>query len=140
MELEILSAKEYGVSLKATIQGKGKLGFTSGTARVMNLASYTHVCIARDKDHPEVLYMALMPGANEDGFRILQSGGYCYLNTKPLFDALGIDYRTQTVIYDLTRVEEGDALMGGKVYRMEPRILPRKSKSDDLSDMDEDID
>lgn len=139
MELEILSAKEYGVSLKATIQGKGKLGFTSGTARVINLASHSHVRIARDKNLPGVLYMALMPGVDEDGFRILQSGGYCYLNTKPLFDALGIDYRTQTVIYDLTRVEEADALMGGKVYRMEPRILPRKAKGDELIDDDEEL-
>jgi hypothetical protein len=46
-----------------------------------------------------------------------------------LFDALEVDYRTQTVIYDLTRMTEGDEAMGGKVYRMEPRFLPRKSGS-----------
>lgn len=129
MKFEILSVKEYGVSLKATIQSTGKLGFTSGTAGVLGLARHSHVRIARDTDRPDVLYMAVMPDADEDGFRILQSGGYCYLNTRPLFDALEVDYRTQTVIYDLTRMTEGDEAMGGKVYRMEPRFLPRKSGS-----------
>lgn len=131
MQFEILSAREYGVSLKATIQGTGKLGFTSGTSKVMKLTDHSHVRFARVKDQPGVLFMAVMSEADEDGFRILQSGGYCYLNTKPLFDALNVDYHTQTIIYDLTRMEEADADLGGKVYRMEPRVLPRKPKNDD---------
>lgn len=137
MTFELLSAKEYGVSLKATIQGTGKLGFTAGTAKVMKLGEHSHVHFARMKEQPGMLYMALMTEADDDGFRVLMSGGYYYLNTKSLFDALGVDYRTQTVIYDLTRMEEGDEALGGKAYRMEPRVLPRKPKSDEPFSEDE---
>ena len=37
MKLQILSAKEYNVKLKATIHSTGKLGFTEATAKELDI-------------------------------------------------------------------------------------------------------
>lgn len=132
--LKILSVKEYGASLKATIQSTGKLGFSSATAAVLELASHTHVRFAKEDDQSDVLYLAVMPGADEDGFKLMQSSGYYNVSTRPLFDALQVDYKSRTVIYDLQRDAEKDEEMGGKTYRMEPRYLPKREGEDEGAD------
>lgn len=129
--LKILSVKEYGASLKATIQSTGKLGFTSATATVLELASHSHVRFAQEDEASDVLFLAVMPGVDEDGFKLMQSGGYYSVNTRPLFDALQVDYKSRTVIYDLQRDAAKDEEMGGKTYRMEPRYLTRREGEDD---------
>lgn len=132
--LKILSVKEYGTSLKATIQSTGKLGFTGATAAVLGLASHTHVRFAQEDETSDVLYLAVMPGADEEGFKLMQSGGYYNVNTRALFDALQVDYKTRTVIYDMQRDAAKDEEMGGKTYRMEPRYLPRREGEDENTD------
>ena len=129
--MKILSVKQYGVSLKATVQATGKLGFGAGTAHVLELPTHTYMRFAMEDEASGVLYLAVMPGADEDGFKILQSGGYYYINTKPLFEALELDFRSQLVIYDLQRDKSKDAELGGTAYRMEPRIKPRQGDSGD---------
>ena len=47
-----------------------------------------------------------------------------------MFDDLGVDYKTQTVIYDLTRREELDNELGGMIYQMSPRTLKRKKENE----------
>lgn len=132
--LKILSFKEYGASLKATIQGTGKLGFSSATATVLELASHSHVRFAKEDKVSDVLYLAVMPGVDEEGFKLMQSSGYYSVNTRPLFDALQVDYKNRTVIYDLQRDVAKDEEMGGKTYRMEPRYLPKREGEDESTD------
>lgn len=124
--IEILSAQKYNVALKATIHQTGRLGFTQGTANLLNLGDNSHVLLARDSEVEGRMYLSVLPEETPEAYRLLQSGGYYYLNTRVLFDNLSIDYTTQLVIYDLTRDHEADAVMGGVSYRMEPRYLPRK--------------
>lgn len=124
--LEILSAKLYGASLKATIQSTGKLGFSGATASVLELASHSHIRFAREDEQSGVLYLGVMPGVDCEGFKLMQSGGYYSLSTRSLFDALQVDYKNRTVIYDLQRDAEKDHEMGGRTYRMEPRYLPKR--------------
>ena len=128
--LKILSVKKFGTNLKATIQSTGKLGFSGATAVVLELASHTHVRFALEDETSGILYLAVMPGVDEDGFKLMQSGGYYSINTRPLFDALQVDYKNRTVIYDLQRDAAKDEEMGGKTYRMEPRYLPRREGED----------
>lgn len=125
--MKILSSKQYGVNLKATVQSTGKLGFSGPTAAALQLSAGTYVRFAQDDDPDETLYLAVMDGKDEDGFKLLQSGGYYNVTTKPLFEALGVDFKSQTVIYDLQRDASKDEAMGGKAYRMSPRILPKKN-------------
>lgn len=125
--MKILSSKKYGVNLKATVQGTGKLGFSGATATALRLDTGMYIRFAQDDDADETLYLAVMNGMDEDGFKLLQSAGYYSVMTKPLFDALGVDYKSQTVIYDLTRDASKDEAMGGRAYRMTPRILYKKN-------------
>lgn len=125
--MKILSSKQYGVNLKATVQSTGKLGFSGSTSTALLLTTAKCIRFAQDDDADETLYLAVMEGRDEDGFKLLQSGGYYSVATRALFDALGVDYKTQTVIYDLVRDASKDEVLGGQTYRMMPRILPKKT-------------
>lgn len=124
--MKILSSKQYGVNLKATVQSTGKLGFSGPTATALDLSAGGFIRFGQDDDADETLYLAVMNGVDEDGFKIMQSGGYYSVNTKTLFETLNVDYKSQTVIYDLQRDSSKDDDMGGQAYRMTPRILPKK--------------
>lgn len=132
--LKILSVKQYGSSLKATIQSTGKLGFSGATATALDLAAASHVRFALDDEASGVLYLAVMPGADEDGFKLLQSGGYYSVSTRPLFDALQVDYKSRTVIYDMQRDASKDEELGGRVYRMEPRFLRKRDDEEESTE------
>jgi len=119
----ILSSKKYGVRLKATIQGTGHLGFTGGTALVLRLEEHSHIRFAKKNEKSEDMWMAVMPGEDAEGFRLLKTGGYYKVNTRSLFEALGVDYTSRVVIYDLVRDIEQDAVLGGEAYHMTPRYL-----------------
>lgn len=125
--MKILSSKQYGVNLKATVQSTGKLGFSGPTSGALQLTASNYIRFAQDDDADETLYLAVMDGRDEDGFKLLQSGGYYSVATRALFDALEVDYKAQTVIYDLLRDASKDEVLGGKAYRMMPRILPKKT-------------
>lgn len=139
--MKILSSKEYGVSLKVTVQSTGKLGFSGPTATALQIATGGYIRFALDDDADETLYLAVMEGKDEDGFKILQSGGYYSVMTRTLFEALNLDFRNQTVIYDLKREPSKDAEMQGKAYRMSPRFLPKKSgESGSMRNVDDETD
>lgn len=125
--MKILSSKQYGVNLKATVQSTGKLGFSGPTSAALQLTASNYIRFAQDDDADETLYLAVMDGRDEDGFKLLQSGGYYSVATRALFDALEVDYKAQTVIYDLLRDASKDEVLGGRSYRMMPRILPKKT-------------
>lgn len=128
--MRVLSSKQFGQKLKATIQSSGKLGFSKITGEVLELNKCQCVKFAQDDDSEGTLYLAAVRDTDEDGFGILQSGGYYNVSTKPLFDALGVDYSDQTMIYDLTRCSSLDHELGGSVYKMTPRpIIKTKLKN-----------
>ena len=123
------NAKEYTLRLKATIQATGKLGFTAETIKTLELTSECSIVIGPDDENSEVMYMGVARERREDAFPVLSSGTYLYLNTKQLFDDLGIDYSVQwTVMFDLTRFKEGDELMGCECYKMQMRKNPRSGE------------
>ena len=86
MAITILSAKEYGKKLKATIQASGKLGFTEQTAEELRLGE-DNVGIKFGKDG-EKLYLIRVGSCDEDAFKVKKSGMYVYVSTKELFDRL----------------------------------------------------
>lgn len=132
--MKILSSKQYGVNLKATIQSTGKLGFSGPTATALELVAGGYIRFAQDDDPDETLYLAVMEGVDNDGFKLMQSGGYYNVTTRSLFDALGVEYRMQTVIYDLMRDASKDEAMGGRAYKMMPRILHKKNGDSGVPD------
>ena len=74
--------------------------------------------------------MSVLGSPDDDAFRPCKAGNYFYLNTTRMFDDLGVDYKTQTVIYDLTRREELDNELGGMIYQMSPRTLKKKKENE----------
>ncbi|MCQ2212283.1 MAG: hypothetical protein MJZ36_01450 [Bacteroidaceae bacterium] len=87
-----------------------------------------NIKFAIDDDQEHTMYLAACQEEDEDGFKLLCSSGYYSVQTKALFDALDVDYRSQTVIYDLKRSALHDAEMGGEAYRMSMRILTKNEK------------
>ena len=127
MGYTILSASKYTSKLKATVHTSGKLGFTEVTARELGFKEDTEnfVQFAQDDENQDILYLINDAIDDGDSFRINKAGKYYYVNSKLLFDSLGIDYVNQTVIYDMINIKIGDKEM----YKMTPRLL-KKSKQE----------
>ncbi len=123
---QIFNAKEFTTKLKVTIQSTGKLGFTADTISQLQLTTDCSVLIAPDSDSKHILYLAVLRTQDETAFPVLKSGNYYYLNTKQLFDKLGFIYTNGTVIFDLSRFEEGDSQLGGDCYKMTMREKRKK--------------
>lgn len=128
MAIKILSAKDFAVKLKATIQATGKLGFTEETAKTLGLSNETYIQIAFD-DEEDVFYLIVMPCSNPDSFKVCSAGGYFYLPTSALFKSMGLDFSSFSFLFDLTREEKLDGSLGGAVYKMNKRTVRRKRKN-----------
>lgn len=120
MDFKILSAKEYSIKLKATIQSTGKLGFTESTAKALELTKESGVKFAiNDK---EELFLINCKQCDEDAFKVLKGGDYFSANTKGLFDNLGLDYKANNIIFDMIKEDNNDM----EVYKLLKREKPRK--------------
>lgn len=127
--MRILSAKTYGVKLKATIQATGKLGFTKGTSDALNLSANRFIKFAQDDKNDNDLYLVVTKFEDEDVFKLQYTSGYYSLGTKGLFDALNFDYKSNTIIFDLQRMVHLDNEIGGEVYKMNMRIIDKSEKN-----------
>lgn len=127
MTLKIYSAKQYAIKLKCTIQSTGKLGFTSGTAKVLQLNPESCIKIACEEEQ-NVMYLIVCNEPDEDGFNVDYISNYYSLPTTVLFNELGIDYKHYTVMYDLSRDVSLDEEVNGRAYKMTPRINAKKQK------------
>ncbi|MCR4664440.1 MAG: hypothetical protein K5660_03645 [Paludibacteraceae bacterium] len=124
---QIFNAKEFTTKLKATIQSTGKLGFTAETISQLQLTTDCSILIAPDSESKHILYMAVLRTQDDTAFPVLKSGNYVYLNTRQLFDKLGVNYSNATVMFALSHFEEGDSQLGGDCYKMTMRTNNRKT-------------
>lgn len=112
--------------LKATVQKTGKLGFTEATSRHLKFGESSVVQFAEDDQNKGTLYLINAPDSHDEtAFKVCKAGRYFYVNAKALFDKLGLDYESNTIIFDLKRVIEYTDM---EVYKMKKRVLPRKNK------------
>jgi len=126
---QAFNAQEFTQKLKTTIQRTGKLGFTAETMGALKLNDSYYVRIAPDTDDKNIYYMAVISHAVEDGFKVCKSGVYVFLQTKQLFDKIGLDYKKWNIMFDMNRYEEGDQIMGGECYTM---ILRKTERSKEV--------
>jgi len=130
MKVKVLSAKKYCRKLKVTIQSSGKLGFTEETANAFKLYDDTsYIKFVADEDNPGDLYLSLSKIYDEDAFKVCKAGKYYYLQTTLLFNEMGLNYKDNTIIFDLSRESNYDLELGGEVYRMYKRMLTKKEVS-----------
>lgn len=130
MTITIISAKQFAIKLKATIQYSGRLGFTEETAKALGLESEKFATFAKDEEK-NILYLIITDENSDDAFPIKLSSGYYYVPAKLMFDMLGYDYENNNFMFDLVRQHSLDDDLKGQVYQMKPRINKRKEKKDD---------
>lgn len=130
MAIKILSAKDFNVKLKATIQASGRLGFSEPTAKFLKLSLSKYAIFANDEETND-LYLAICENESEDSFEIKSTSGYYYVPAKMLFDVLGLDYINNVIMFDLVRVSSLDEETGGETYKMNKRENKRKSKENE---------
>ena len=130
MAIKILSAKNFAIKLKATIQASGRLGFTAETATALGFESGKFAKFAKD-DENGALYLIINNERSEDAFDIKLTSGYYYIPTKVMFDALGFNYENGNIMFDLVRQPSLDNDLQGQVYFMKQRQYKRKEKKDE---------
>ncbi len=129
--MRLLSAKRYGIKLKATIQASGKLGFPKATSDILRFSERQYVYFLLD-DNGLDLYMVILNEGNEDAFKVITSSGYYSLNTTSIFNELQYDYKSQTIIFDLVRAPSLDEQYGGEAYKMVKRVNKESKINQDI--------
>ncbi|MDD2256507.1 MAG: hypothetical protein PHQ26_04530 [Bacteroidales bacterium] len=122
MGYRILSAKDFNVNLKCSIHKTGKFGFTGATADKLGLSRIQAVKFAIDDESDDVMYLIPSMQGDEDAFKVNKAGNYYYVFAKVLFDSLNLDYVKNSIMFDLTELKEGEAV----IYKMKRRSKPRK--------------
>lgn len=126
MALIFYKNNESSGKLKCTIQQTGRLGFTDATAKQLRLHIVDAVQFAKDDQEDDTLYLVNDVNESEpNAFKVCKAGMYYYVNTKHLFEELGLDFESNTIIFDLKRESKYKEM---EVYKMTKRVLPRKKK------------
>lgn len=104
MKLKFITPQTAERNLRATAHKTGKLGFTIEAAKKLELSVEKSAGIAINEENldDKSLYLILYPDRREGAFNVHKAGDYYYLNTKTLFDSLGIDYQHDFVSYDIS--------------------------------------
>lgn len=126
MNIRIFSAREYNAKLKCTIHSSGKLGFTDETAKELGLSVESGIIFAMN-DNDDLLLINCRAERDEDAFDVGKSGAYYYVNAKPLFDSLGLDYKNNVIMFDLSKVKH-DSL---EIYKLTRRSKPRRGENEE---------
>ncbi|MBS1501169.1 MAG: hypothetical protein JST32_03855 [Bacteroidetes bacterium] len=103
MKIKFFNPNELDRNLKATVHKSGKMGFTIEAANKMGLSIQKGMLIGYNEDDntDKNLYIVIDKDKQESSFQILKAGAYYYVNTKPLFDTLKVDYVNKTISFDI---------------------------------------
>jgi hypothetical protein len=120
MKIKFIDFDQLDRNMKATSHKSGKIGFTMDAAKKMELTTEKSVTIGINEEDASDnnLYVIVNNGYKQGAFKILKAGQYYYVNLKPLFDSLHIDYQHKTIVYDISR-EAFAGLNGYKFKRRE---------------------
>lgn len=124
MKLQKIKPPDGSSILKATIHASGKLGFSIGAIKLMNIGqkNYAQLAINTDDNSDENLYLFLKEKEDENTLKINKAGNYYYLSSKSLFDKLEIDYRKKKIMFDIVEIE----YEGEKIFKLLRREKDRK--------------
>jgi hypothetical protein len=113
MKIKFFNPDSLDKNLKATVHKSGKLGFTVDAARRLKLETNKSAAIGTNEDDPldDSLYIIIYNEVRSGAFRIAKAGQYYYINLKALFDALKINYKQESVVYDISEEPLGDEMI-----------------------------
>jgi hypothetical protein len=126
MKLKFIKAEDLDRNAKATVHTSGKLGFSSDAMGLLGLDENKYIAFATNEEdvNDENLYAVVYGSTQEGAFKISKAGEYFYVNTKSMFEALGIDYKNVKIIYDIVKTQyEGDT-----IFKMLKREIKKKKK------------
>ncbi len=126
--ITIIKTSDFNVKLKATIHSSGRLGFTADTANKLNLSEHKYIKFAKDDEDENELFMVFVSNEDDDTFKVTRSGKYFYLPTTAMFQSFGYDFKKFNIMFDLVRMSDLDEIVNGKVYKLNKRVLMRKTK------------
>lgn len=129
MKIKFHSPKELERNLKISIHKSGKMGFTVEAAKKLKLSTGKSAAIGTNEEDlsDDSLYLMMYEGIEDDAFRVSKAGAYYYINTKPLFDALKMDYSKGDMVYDMTEQKIGEDL----VYKLKRRGVKKKNTEEE---------
>lgn len=125
MKLKFFNLQTVERNIKATVHRTGKLGFTVEAAKKMSLSVGKSFKIAtnEDDDNDTNLYGVLYNTVEPNSFKLYKAGNYHFINLKPLFDSIKLNYETDTYIYDLVEEEiDGTAMIVFKRRKIEKKL------------------
>jgi hypothetical protein len=95
---------------KATVHKSGKLGFSSGAAKMMEFEVNTYYRIATNAEdiNDKNLYLMVGDKDTNDVFHVAKAGSYYYIRVKSLLEKLGVDYLNEKVTYDIKMVKDSE--------------------------------
>jgi hypothetical protein len=126
LKIKILQASNYTKNIKCSIHLSGKLGFSSSAINLLKLDQNKYIAFGvneEDEKDPN-LYMFLYKEEHNEAFKIIKAGNYYYLNTKKMFDEIGLDYKNTNYIFDIIEIEYEKQ----KIYKLNRREYDRKPK------------
>jgi hypothetical protein len=123
MNLKFFDADEIQNNAKCTIHKSGKLGFSMDAIKMLGIDETKAIRIATGTDYEETgnLYMMVCPEYTRGAFTISKAGKYYYLNTKNLFNRLGLNYQKEKIMYDVVEVNIDNETYYKLVKRMKKR-------------------
>ena len=126
MKLKFIKSEDIDKNVKCAIHKTGKLGFSSNAIDKLSLSTDKTISIAINEEdkEDENFYMVVNESQQESSFKLSKAGNYFYVNTKALFDSLGIDYRNEKIIYDIVDFE----YEGTNMYKLIKRVIKKKER------------
>ena len=105
------SSSKYGV-IKATVHKTGKLGFSSGASKMMNLeeVKFFNIGLNRAVEEDKSLYIVPIEKENDKAFKLVKAGEYYYIFIKNILRELKIDYKSESVIYDIDEISSNNTV------------------------------
>ncbi|MEP3386577.1 MAG: hypothetical protein ABJO02_00230 [Reichenbachiella sp.] len=118
LKLEFKSPQSATGVVKATVHKSGKLGFSSGAAKVLGLSTDSRfkVAVNTADEEDKNLYLVESEGDDKELFKVSKAGQYYFIRIKHILDEMGVDYRDGRIIYDIVN-EENEGMKYYKLVR-----------------------
>ena len=128
MKLKFFNPANVERNIKATVHKTGKLGFTVEAAKKLSLGIEKSIAIAiNEEDENDLnLYGILHPTLQSQAIKVSKAGAYYYLNTKPFFDSINLDYSQGNIVYDIAEED----IEGTPMLKFKRRKLDKRNKKE----------
>lgn len=128
--LKKLDAQRLQMTAKATVQNNGRLSFSVEAVKLMHL----------DEDKSIIIFSAdngdlgatISTKGDPDAFALKKAGVYYYVAFRVYLQQMGIDYKNQRIVYEITELDE--KMEDRTLYKLERRVLPKDPTELELSD------